>query len=107
MQVRVSYQEDIAKVREVLLSVADGNPLALDDPAPLLLLNGFGESSLNIQFSVWAKRESYRELRNSLYEDVKNGFDAAGIEVPLPNRTFHARRGSAPLPAQPLPMTQP
>ena len=107
MQVRVGYQEDIAKVREVLLSVADGNPLALDDPTPLILLNGFGESSLNIQFSVWAKRESYRDLRNSLYEDVKNGFDAAGIEFPLPKRTLYAGRGGATFPVQTVPMTQP
>ena len=106
MQVRVGYREDIAKVREVLMQVADGNPLSLDDPTPLILLNGFGESSLNIQFSVWAKRESYRDLRNSLYEDVKNGFDTAGIEFPLPKRTLYAGDGSAPFAVQTMPKAE-
>lgn len=83
----VAYKEDIKTVRELLLNIADNNPLSLDEPAPMFLFIGFGESSLDIQFSVWSKRENFRELRNSLQEDIKLAFDAAGIEIPFPQRS--------------------
>jgi small-conductance mechanosensitive channel len=85
----VAYKEQIATVRKVLLEVADNNPLCLDEPAPMFLFLGFGDSALNIQFSVWSKRENFRDLRNSLQEEVKLAFDAAGIEIPFPQRMVH------------------
>ena len=85
----VAYKEQIATVRKVLHEVADKNPLCLDEPAPMFLFLGFGDSALNIQFSVWSKRENFRELRNSLQEEVKLAFDHAGIEIPFPQRTVH------------------
>lgn len=100
LQVGVAYKENIKHVRELLLSVADNNPLSLDEPAPLFVFNGFGDSSLNIQFSVWTKRENFRDLRNSLQEEVKNAFDAAGIELPFPHRSLYAGSDSAPFPVR-------
>lgn len=85
----VAYKEQIATVRQVLMDVADKNPLCLDEPAPMFLFLGFGDSALNIQFSVWSKRENFRDLRNSLQEEVKLAFDCAGIDIPFPQRTVH------------------
>lgn len=96
----VAYKEDIARVREVLSQVANHNPLCLDEPEPMFLFTGFGESSLNIQFSVWGKRENFRELRNSLQEEVKLAFDAAGIEIPFPHRTLYAGSETEPFPVR-------
>lgn len=96
--VRVAYKEDISKVREILRQVAENNPLCMDDPEPIFIFNGFGDSSLNIQFSVWAKRESFRDLRNTMQEEIKNAFDAAGIEIPFPHRSLYAGSETAPFP---------
>jgi small-conductance mechanosensitive channel len=96
----VAYREDIGKVRDMLMQVADQNPLCLDEPAPMFLFNGFGESSLNIQFSVWAKRDSFRDLRNSFQQDVKEAFDAAGIEIPFPHRTLYSGSETQPFPVR-------
>jgi len=98
MKVGVAYKEDIGKVRGVLMEVADMNPLCLDEPGPMFLFTGFGDSALELQFSVWTKRENFRELRNSIQEEVKRAFDAAGIEIPFPQRTLHIDAGTAPLP---------
>ncbi|MDP4535218.1 mechanosensitive ion channel family protein [Alkalimonas collagenimarina] len=100
LQVGVAYKENIKQVRELLLALADANPLCMDEPAPLFIFNGFGDSSLNIQFSVWTKRENFRDLRNSLQEEVKNAFDAAGIEIPFPHRSLYAGSDSAPFPVR-------
>ena len=85
----VAYKEQIATVRKVLLDVADKNPLCLDEPTPMFLFLGFGDSALNIQFSVWGRRENFRDLRNSLQEEVKLAFDQAGIEIPFPQRVVY------------------
>ncbi|MEZ4388517.1 MAG: mechanosensitive ion channel family protein [Candidatus Krumholzibacteriia bacterium] len=100
MQVGVAYKEDLAKVRAILEDVADRNPLVLTEPAPLFIFQGFGESSLDMQFSVWAKRETWLEMRNQMHLQVKAAFDAAGVEIPFPHRTFYTGSQCEPLPVR-------
>lgn len=89
----IAYKEDMRLVREVLTDVADNNPLCLQHPAPLVIFLAFGESSINLQFSIWAKKESFLDLRNSIAEEVKRAFDRASIEIPFPQRTLHPGPG--------------
>jgi len=96
--VGVAYKEDLKKVREVLNQVADKNPLSLEEPKPLYVFKGFGESSLDIQFSIWAKRENFLELKNSIHEEIKNAFDEQGIEIPFPHRTLYTGSVTEPFP---------
>jgi len=103
LPVGVAYKEDIGRVREVLTTVAERNPLSLDDPPPLFIFQGFGDSSLNIQFSVWAKRENFLSLRNSITAEIKAAFDAAGIEIPFPHRSLYAGEATRPLPVMLVP----
>ncbi|HSH70842.1 MAG TPA: mechanosensitive ion channel family protein, partial [Deferrisomatales bacterium] len=98
LKIGVAYKEDIARVREVLMAVADENPLCLMEPKPLFIFLGYGESSLDIQFSVWAKRENFLDLRNGIYEEIKLAFDAAGIEIPFPHRSLYAGSVTDPFP---------
>ena len=90
LKIGIAYKEDIARARDVLLKVAAEFHLCLDEPAPLIIMQGFGDSSINIQFSVWAARENYLALRNGIYERVKTAFDREGIEIPFPHRTLYA-----------------
>lgn len=96
----VAYKEDIAKVRQVLLAVAEKNPLCLDEPKPLFIFLGYGESSLDIQFSVWATRENYLDLKNGIYEEIKQAFDVEGIEIPFPHRSLYTGSATEPFPVR-------
>ncbi len=98
--VGVAYKEDLENVRAVLMAVADSNLLCLREPKPQIIFMGFGDSSVNLQFSVWAKRESFLDLRNSIAEEVKRAFDTVGIEIPFPHRTLYAGSATAPLPVR-------
>ncbi len=100
MQVGVAYKEDLDRVRGILMEVADANPLVLIDPRPLFIFQGFGESSLDMQLSVWAKRENFLEMRNQMHLQVKAAFDAHGVEIPFPHRTFYTGSECAPLPVR-------
>ncbi len=100
MKVGVAYKEDIRKVKEVMMAVAEKNPHCLDEPQPLFFFLGFGESSLDIQFSVWAARLNFFELRNSIQTEVKEAFDEAGIEIPFPHRTLYTGEVTKAFPVQ-------
>lgn len=98
IQVGVAYKEDLKKVRKVLNETAEKNPLCLEEPKPLYISQDFGESSLDIQYSVWAKRENFLDLKNSIQEEIKNAFDEHGIEIPFPHRTIYTGSVTDPFP---------
>lgn len=98
LKLGIAYKEDIARVREILQEVARRHPLCLDQPAPLFIILGFGESSIDLQFSVWATKENFLELKNGLQERIKQAFDEAGVEIPFPHRSLYAGAATEPLP---------
>jgi small-conductance mechanosensitive channel len=95
LAVGVGYDSDLGLVQKTLLDVAHANPLCLDEPAPLLISQGFGASSIDYTLAVWAKSEQWLTLRNAITREVKEAFDAAGIEIPFPQRTLQP--GATPL----------
>ncbi len=100
MQIGVAYKENLGVVRDVLFDIADANPLCLEEPKPLLIVLGFGESSVDLQFSAWAQREKFLDMRNSLFEQVKAAFDERGIEIPFPHRSLYTGSATAPIPVE-------
>lgn len=98
LAIGVAYKEDIKNVRKVLEQVAAANPLCLDEPKPIFVFLGFGESSLDMQFSVWVKREKFIDLKNSIHEEIKEAFDAEGIEIPFPHRSLYTGSVTEPFP---------
>lgn len=85
----VAYKESIDDIRQLLSEIADKNHLCLEEPRPLFIFEGFGDSALNIQFSVWASKHNYLDLRNSILLEIHNAFNKANIEIPYPQRTIH------------------
>ncbi|MCB1033567.1 MAG: mechanosensitive ion channel family protein [Acidobacteria bacterium] len=87
-QLGVAYGSDLDRVREILMAVAHDHPLCLDEPKPILFHKGFGDSAILLQFSVWFLTPNVVELKNSLPQKVAEAFEAAGIEIPFPQRTI-------------------
>jgi small-conductance mechanosensitive channel len=100
LMVGVAYKEDIKRVKELLTDIATKNPLCLDEPAPLFIFVGFGNSSIDLQFSVWAKRENFLLVKNGMLEEIKACFDREGVEIPFPHVSLYAGSASGPLPVQ-------
>lgn len=98
--VGIAYKEDIARVRDVLMEVAGANPRALMEPRPQVIFDGYGESSLNLRFTVWAVRSSWLDLKNSIHEEIKDRFDDEGIEIPFPHRTLYTGSVTDPFPVR-------
>ena len=90
----IAYKEDIEQVKALLALLADNIPLCLSEPAPLFILKGFGTSSVDIQFSVWAKKENFLVVKNEMYQQIKEAFDNNGIEIPFPHLSLYSGEAS-------------
>ncbi|MGH8492082.1 MAG: mechanosensitive ion channel family protein [Moraxellaceae bacterium] len=100
LPVGIAYKEDIGRVRRLLLQVAAADPCCLDEPAPMVIMQNFGDSAINLMFYVWVRRENHLQMRDRLQEDIKEAFDANGIEIPFPQLAINASSDHTPLPLQ-------
>jgi len=96
-QISVAYKEDIGRVRELLMDVAEKNQYSLSEPEPLIIFDAFGASSIDLLFLVWAPSKEYILLKNTIQEEVKAKFDEEGIEIPFPHVSLYSGSASKPI----------
>ena len=84
----INFHEDIIKVREVLLDVANKYPLVLTDPKPAVTVTAFRESSIELLFAVWCQQQNFLKVRDEMQERIRNGFLENQIEIPVPKMGF-------------------
>ncbi len=95
MEIGVGYGEDIERVSQVILGVADElcqsqewKDKVLADPV-VPGLQSFGDSSLNIRLVVKTQPGAHWGLARALRKRIKERFDEEGIEIPYPQRVIH------------------
>lgn len=93
----INFHEDIIKVREVLLDVANKYPLVLADPKPAVTVTAFRESSIELLFAIWCQGENFLQVRDEMQERIRNGFLESHIEIPVPKMGFVDHPLSRPL----------
>jgi small-conductance mechanosensitive channel len=98
INVGVAYKEDVQKVMRVLKEVADANPNSLNEPEPLVLFKDFGASSLDFLLGIWFEKSKFLDLKNSIMREIKERFDAEGIEIAFPHLTVYAGSETPPFP---------
>ncbi|ENV47333.1 mechanosensitive ion channel family protein [Acinetobacter brisouii] len=84
----VNFHENLAKVREVLLTTAKHHVLVLDDPKPAMTVTAFGESSIELLFAIWCQQENYLLVKDEMQERVRDAFVKNNIEIPVPKIGF-------------------
>lgn len=84
----INFHEDIIKVREVLLDVANKYPLVLADPKPAVTVTAFRESSIELLFAIWCHQDNFLKVRDEMQERIRNGFVDNQIEIPVPKMGF-------------------
>lgn len=93
--VGVSYKEDPANIKKLLLEVANANPGVLKTPPPDVLFKDFGDSSLDFNLRVWTSQYSDTPfvLKSQLYYSIFEKFKQHGVEIPFPQRDLHLKSG--------------
>ncbi|MCS7303722.1 MAG: mechanosensitive ion channel [Thermoguttaceae bacterium] len=97
LQVGVAYGTDPERVRRLLEEILQSHPLILRDPAPLVTLENFGDSSLQFTIRAYLPVLDKRlQTIHELYTAIHNRFQQEGIEIPFPQRHVHIRSWASP-----------
>lgn len=94
---QVAYGSDRRRVREVVLQAARSVPFSLpedDRRKSQVWLVAFGESGLNFELLVWPTLEAVKRpaTTQAAYTwAIADALEAAGIEIPNPQRDLHVR----------------
>jgi len=92
VNVGIAYGADTELAHELLLQVAQNNPLIRKDPPPIASFEGFGDSCLNFSLRAFlSTMESRLPAINSLHMEINKAFQQAGIEIAFPQRDLHLR----------------
>lgn len=94
----VAYKEDLGRVREELLDIAQQKPYCLSNPEPLFIIKEFGDSGIEILLGLWVVKTDVLALKNSIMQEIKERFDQQGIEIPFPHVSVYTGSASDPFP---------
>lgn len=93
--VGVSYRSDLEEAIKVIREALWNNELVLAEPEPMVFVDSFGESSVNLRVMFWVPSQAFLAARSSGLSSIKRALDSAGIEIPLPQRVVWLREGSS------------
>jgi small-conductance mechanosensitive channel len=84
--VGVSYDSDLDTVRAVLLDIAKRSEHVLEDPAPAVLVNGFGDNavSVSLRVSTTTMIDRTSMLKSDLFMEIFRVFREKKIVLPFP-----------------------
>ncbi|SHN05944.1 Mechanosensitive ion channel [Duganella sacchari] len=90
--VGVAYGAAPEKVLAILAGAAGATPGVVADPAPVVLMTGYGESALNFAIHAWTNDVSHwTQVRGELLQRVLAALQAAGMTIPYPRIDVHLR----------------
>ena len=87
--VGVSYDADLAQVKQILRDIAAKDERVLADPAPVIAVSELADNSVNLVMRMWGKTADYWGIYFDATEAVKLRLDEAGIGIPYPQRDVH------------------
>ncbi|NNK62379.1 MAG: mechanosensitive ion channel [Gemmatimonadetes bacterium] len=82
----VGYGDDLNLAIETIRTVLGEDDRVLADPAPQVAVSELGDSSVNIVVRPWVDGEDYWGARFDLTKALKERLEAAGCEIPFPQR---------------------
>ena len=69
--------------------VLDDDSRVLKDPEYVIAVSELGDSSVNLVVRPWCRKEDYWGLRFDLPGALKEQIEAAGCNIPFPQRDVH------------------
>ncbi|GAB6164247.1 mechanosensitive ion channel [Thermostilla marina] len=90
--VGVAYGSDTDRVTELLHEIVRSNPNVLDDPAPIITFDSFGDSTLNFTVRCYLPNLDNRlSTTHQLHSEIHRRFHEEGIEIAFPQQDLHVR----------------
>ena len=87
--VGIGYDDDIDKAREAVIAAVKQSEYVVDEPEPSVTVAELGDNSVNLAVRPWVMSSTYAPASHEITERVKKALDAAGINIPYPQRDVH------------------
>lgn len=84
LAVGIDYSDDIETAKQIIRQVFDNEPRVLQDPAPVILVQEFGASSVDLLVRPWVNSADMPIIKSDLQQKIKEAFDSNGITIPFP-----------------------
>lgn len=81
LQILVSYNEDLKKIKEIILDIIHKNELVLNDPAPSIDVIALAETGVRLAIKPWAENENFSKMSAQILESTKEKLIEQGISL--------------------------
>ena len=85
----ISYGDDLASARKVMIALASENERVHVVPAPEAVVNAMTDTRVMMQLRVWVNPNDYPRARTELIEAILPQLESAGLRLPSPTRELH------------------
>ncbi len=90
INVGVAYGSDTNLVTSTIQEILEQHPEVLDDPAPMVTFESFGDSALNFVIRAYLPRLDNRLATiHQLHGEIHRRFAEQHIQIPFPQRDLH------------------
>ncbi len=89
MQFGIGYGSSIDLAKDTLAELLKADDRVLTDPPAQIVVAELADNSVNIKVRAWTESGDYWGVYFDMQEAVKKRFDAAGLEIPFPQRDVH------------------
>lgn len=87
--IRVAPENDIEKVKQIIMEVLDAQANVLKDPAPIIVIGQILDGALNIQVKPVCLPGDTATVISDTNEALKKAFEKHNIMHPVPSRIVH------------------
>lgn len=91
MVIGIGYEDDVELAKKIVWQILQDANGVMDEPEPEIALEDLGDSAVNLKAFYWVadpRKARMRTIREDVLQEVKDRFDAEGIDFPYPTRTI-------------------
>ena len=85
----IGYEDSIEEAREVILKLVAEDSRIKDLPAPTVVVQNLGDSTVDIQARFWVATNDHFKVSCDMREKAKVAFDEHKISMPFPQVDYH------------------
>ncbi|HLF12882.1 MAG TPA: mechanosensitive ion channel domain-containing protein, partial [Gammaproteobacteria bacterium] len=91
----ISYEDDVAKAKQVIRDVLDADDRILEEPVAEVVVDALGTSSVNIAVRSWVNTRAFGPVRSDLLERIKSALQDHGLSLPYTQQQVYIGRRAA------------